>query len=71
MFITVAAKIAFDVIQILSKAMKWERVTQPPAQTQNIPQSTLREEEEKKTLYCKVHLIKSKGKFWRIFHQSY
>lgn len=47
MFITVAAKIAFDVIQILSKAMKWERVTQPPAQTQNIPQSTLREEEKK------------------------
>ena len=38
------------------------RVTQPPPQTQNIPQSTLRKE-KKKTLYCKGHLSKAKPNF--------
>lgn len=64
MLITRDAKIAFDVIQILCKAMKQKSHTDhPPKKLQNIPQSTLRKEKKKKlikSVYQKQsHILKN------------
>lgn len=62
MLITRDAKIAFDVIQILCKAMKQKSHTDhPPKKLQNIPQSTLRKEKKKKL--DKERLSKAKPHF--------